>query len=267
MPTISAVIPCYNCAQTIERAVSSILEQSSAVQEIVLVDDCSTDTTREKLFELKELSPAIRVLTYERNKGPSAARNTGWEAARSDWIAFLDADDTWHRQKAHAVRLLIERHPEVRLFGHLVDVRSPAMDHEDTTFSDGEILEATAEVGKLSTKLRNPFSTPSAAVRRDVSLRFNEDLTRAEDYLLWSTLILSGTKCHKINLSLGSLYKARFGESGLSANVEKMREGERIALGKLAKSGMLGAIEYQLLKLFWYMKYLRRTRFWFGILA
>lgn len=98
---LSVIIPCYRCASTIERSVASIASQTMLPAEVILVDDKSNDTTIDKLRQLKDLykNDWIKIISLPVNSGPSVARNTGWDAATQDYIAFLDADDSWHHKK------------------------------------------------------------------------------------------------------------------------------------------------------------------------
>ncbi len=93
---ISAVIPAYNRARTIGRAIDSILAQRQAVDEIIVVDDASADDLPSAL---ESYGDAVRLVRHEKNQGASAARNTGIEEARGDLIAFLDSDDVWAPEK------------------------------------------------------------------------------------------------------------------------------------------------------------------------
>ncbi len=94
MPTVSIVIPTYNCAKYIKGAVESILAQSYKDYEIIIVDDGSTtDNTKEVLTPYIEKG-LVRYI-YQENSGVSAARNKGIEEAKGKYIAFLDADDLW----------------------------------------------------------------------------------------------------------------------------------------------------------------------------
>jgi len=89
---ISAVIPLFNKQETSQRAVRSILAQTFPVKEILVIDDGSSDESVARVKRLKDRR--IRVM-HQENAGPSSARNTGIKAARSEWIAFIDADDEW----------------------------------------------------------------------------------------------------------------------------------------------------------------------------
>jgi len=96
-PTVSVIIPTYNRAHLVGRAIKSVLNQTYQDFELIIVDDGSTDNTEKviKRFDDKR----IRYIKHEKNKGGAAARNTGIKAARGEYIAFLDSDDEWLPEK------------------------------------------------------------------------------------------------------------------------------------------------------------------------
>lgn len=89
---ISIIIPCYNHAHYLPFAVQSVLAQTCAQWEAIVVDDGSTDDTRTVAARFSD--PRVRY-HYQENQGLSAARNAGIRIARGDYLAFLDADDEW----------------------------------------------------------------------------------------------------------------------------------------------------------------------------
>lgn len=96
---VAVVIPVYNVASYIERAIASVQNQTYAPAEIIVADDNSTDATREVVRRLAARDMRIRLLPSETNMGPGAARNRAIAAASSDWIAVLDGDDAWKPQR------------------------------------------------------------------------------------------------------------------------------------------------------------------------
>jgi glycosyltransferase involved in cell wall biosynthesis len=106
---ISVVIPTYNNERHLSRAIDSVLAQSRPAEEIIVVDDGSTDRTPEIAAAYGD---KIRYLRQE-NAGASAARNTGIQAAACEWIAFLDADDEWLPNKLQRQTEHLQRHPEL----------------------------------------------------------------------------------------------------------------------------------------------------------
>lgn len=93
MPTVSVVIPTYNRASVLSRAINSVLSQSFEDLELVIVDDGSTDETEEVIRSYDD--PRIEYIRFEVNKGANTARKTGIEAAKGRYISFLDSDDKW----------------------------------------------------------------------------------------------------------------------------------------------------------------------------
>jgi glycosyltransferase involved in cell wall biosynthesis len=102
---VTAIIPTYNRAKTIERAVNSVLAQTWKEMEVIVVDDGSNDQTGEVL---KAYGDKIRVI-HQRNGGPAAARNTGIKAATGEIISFLDSDDAWMPSKIERQVKLLQR--------------------------------------------------------------------------------------------------------------------------------------------------------------
>lgn len=98
-PTISVIIPTYNRAHCIGAAVASIQAQSLPAHEIIIVDDGSRDRSLQTLLALQEQDARIKIFHHGKNRGVSAARNTGIQMAEGDYITFLDSDDTWHPHK------------------------------------------------------------------------------------------------------------------------------------------------------------------------
>ena len=95
MPEVTVVIPTYNRAHFIGRAIHSALAQTYSDIEVVVVDDGSTDDTQTQIESLAQTDGRVRYLGHKTNRGAQAARNTGIRAARGRYIALLDSDDEW----------------------------------------------------------------------------------------------------------------------------------------------------------------------------
>ncbi len=108
MPIFSIILPTYNRAYVLWRAILSVLAQTEERWELIVVDDGSTDATPLLLEEFRD--PRIRVLTTE-NRGPSAARNLGARHTNAPYLAYLDSDNIWHREFLSTMREAIESHP------------------------------------------------------------------------------------------------------------------------------------------------------------
>lgn len=96
---LSVIIPTYNRSDLLLRAVGSVIKQTRGPREIIIVDDGSLDNTRTHVNSLKKESSIPIVYMRQENRGPAAARNRGIEKSVSSYIAFLDSDDHWHKNK------------------------------------------------------------------------------------------------------------------------------------------------------------------------
>lgn len=97
MPRVSVIIPTYNRADILDRAIDSVLGQTYDDLELIVVDDGSTDRTPELIAEYDD--PRLTFIEHEENRGGSVARNTGIAHATGDYLAFLDSDDAWRPRK------------------------------------------------------------------------------------------------------------------------------------------------------------------------
>jgi glycosyltransferase involved in cell wall biosynthesis len=175
---VSVVIPSYNYGRYVTQAVDGALAQTYRNIEVIVVDDGSTDDTRERLAPYGD---RIRYI-YRENGGLPAARNTAIRAARGEWVALLDADDLWHAEKTE-VQL---RAAHARGLGDCAVIGSLPVDGELP-----EHLPPDPEVRRLGLRhffLANPFGTTSALIRRacfdEVGL-FDETLRAVEDRDMW----------------------------------------------------------------------------------
>jgi GT2 family glycosyltransferase/nucleoside phosphorylase len=105
---VTVVMPVFNRQQTIRRAIDSILSQSHPPEEIIVVNDASTDETQEIL---KSCGDGLTCLSLPENSGPSKARNEGVKHAKTEWIAFLDSDDSWEKDKLKNQITYLLRYP------------------------------------------------------------------------------------------------------------------------------------------------------------
>lgn len=252
---ISVIIPCYRCSDTIGRAVASVAAQSLQPAEIILVDDGSNDGTLENLYRLRKQYPDgwIKVISQSENGGPGTARNTGWTNATQPYIAFLDADDAWHPDKLKIQYQMMLAEPDTALSGHLY--RWSKTEQVTETVLPAP---AVSRIGILSLLLKNRFSTPTVLLKRDIPFRFTAGKKYCEDYELWLQIVASGRKAVFIHLPLAFLYKAPYGENGLSAQLWKMEQGELEAYLHLYRTHKLNPLLFSAVICWSIGKYLLR---------
>ena len=226
-PTISAVVPTYNRRVALLRAIESLDRQTLPVNEIVVVDDGSTDDTVVAVSSLPRSGRAPLKIRRQSNAGPAAARNAGVAAATAMYIAFLDDDDRWLPDKLRRQIEILHAEPDLALLGCATNTLAYPGGCRVVPISLRHLL------------LRNWFLTPGVIVRRDVLLAcggFPEDMRHCEDYGLWLR-IASGHRCALLNdrLVVCGEGKAPFGSSGLSSDLDALYAGELEALHQWQK--------------------------------
>ena len=176
---ISVIIPTYNRKNTLPRAVESVLNQTYRPIEIIVVDDGSTDGTKEWF---SEMYPLVHYI-YQVNSGVSSARNTGINSARGDWIALLDSDDEWLPDKLEIQVKLLQNNAELR-FCHTNEIwiRNGVRINQMKKHQKygGNIFKKCLDICRISPS-SSLFHT---SVIKDVGL-FDESLDVCEDYDLW----------------------------------------------------------------------------------
>ncbi|EUJ24361.1 glycosyltransferase family 2 protein, partial [Listeria cornellensis] len=96
---VSIIMPTYNSSAVLKESIASIQQQGYQDWELLVVDDCSTDETRDMLREMAERDARIQLVLLTENRGSGFARNEGLSRARGRFVAFLDSDDVWHPKK------------------------------------------------------------------------------------------------------------------------------------------------------------------------
>ena len=190
-PLVSVIIPAINRASVLPQSAGSVLAQTMGDLELIIVDDCSTDSTAEAAASLDD--PRVKVIRHETNRGVSAARNSGVAAASGRYIAFLDSDDTWLPEKlaVQLAQLEASPHPENMHCSHAFEMevggakvvwpkRGPRPDEAVSDY-------LFAENGQLQT------STWLLARELFAKFPFDENLRRHEDWDVLLRLAKNGT--------------------------------------------------------------------------
>ncbi len=110
MPTVSIVMPVYNAEAFVAEAIDSVLAQTYDDWELLVCDDCSTDSSNRIIATYAERDPRIRLMRLDTNGGAAVARNTALRAARGRYIAFLDCDDLWKPSKLERQLAFMREH-------------------------------------------------------------------------------------------------------------------------------------------------------------
>ena len=192
---VSAIIPAYNSAKFIKDAIFSIQKQTLPVEEIIVVDDGSTDFTQQVVHSIKGNIHYIKQV----NQGPSAARNTGIKAANCDWIAFLDADDQWTTRKLEKQIQAYKNTPDLNLIaGDMSEIDINDNILEKSVLNKHHLLEYFADLNgrpipNAFVKLlkKNFIPTGTVLVNKNALVEaglFNENIRFGEDLELWAKI-------------------------------------------------------------------------------
>ena len=252
---VAVVIPCFQARGTLRRALDSVLHQTLPPRELIAVDDASSDGTWEELQRLQgELGARrLKLVRLERNRGPATARNTGWDAARADLVAFLDADDSWHPHKLEAQLRFMQAHPDVTACGH---ERVIAPQELPRSAPPAEV--PVTWIGFRDLLWRNQIMTSSAMVRREARFRFAEGQRYMEDHRLWLEMAQAGCRIARLETALAAHHKPAFGAAGLSADLWAMERAELQNYRSLHRARAIGTPMLALLGAWSVAKFLRR---------
>ncbi len=239
---VSIVIPYYNSSiffKTIYFSIEEYLNDSN--YEIIFIDDNSLNLEREKLSDFIGSLNAKNVvlLINEINLGASSTRKKGVNFASGKYIAFLDADDAWHKNKLKFQYDLMEK-MSIDILGGRINI----IDFENLKyFNENEILEIQVkEINFNKFLFKNYYSTPSVMVLKNVILseNFSDGLRYSEDYDCWRRISLR-YKAYFMDNSYTYSFKHDYLSSGnsLSSNLLKMSIGELKGLILLFKKKLL----------------------------
>lgn len=224
---VSVIIPTFNSAGMVLEAVESVLGQTVPADEIIVVDDGSTDETAEVLAPYFD---RIRYLKQE-NQGVAAARNRGIAEATGDLIAFLDADDVWHSRKLELQVRVISERPEVGMVGTRIFDWPGAV--SEMKYKQNQIY---SRVAWWELVVRNRFTASSVMVRRALLEKvgpFDEQLQGPEDLDLWLRI----AEVAEVGNLRAALTGYRAVAGSLSQRAVTMEAGVRRILRKLEERG------------------------------
>lgn len=252
---VSIVIPVYNSESTIVRTLNSILSQTYLDYEVIAVNDGSSDSSLELLFDFKEryLRDRMQIINQE-NSGVSKARNIGILKSSGKWIALLDSDDEWLPNKLEVQMRVLKDKPEIDFLGcNLL--------HKPVIFFF-EKISSLKRVMFWELLLKMYPQTSTAIFKKEIIKKvglYDEAMTHAEDGNFWIRICL---ECQFYfmpeELVIYGGGKPSFGTSGLAANLSKMHDGEKKNLFYVFDKGHISYLAYIILGIYSEMKYLRR---------
>jgi len=228
MPKVSVIIPTYNRAYLIGRAIQSVLDQSYHDFEIIIIDDGSTDNTEEVVKEFQKKDERIRYIKHKGNKGYPKALNTGIKAARGEYIAFQDSDDEWLPEKLKKqMEVFKNASSDVGVvytgFLRIEKDKKIYIPPSWVTHKEGNIHKELLK--------RNFVGTPAAIVKKECFEKtgmFDEYLPCFQDWELWIRI----SKYYQFRYIAEPLINAYCTPDSISANPEALTRAWKLILKK-----------------------------------
>lgn len=223
MPAVSVIIPAYNQGHYLSQAIQSVLDQTCQDFEIIVVDDGSTDHTRQVAQSFTDLR--VRYV-YKTNGGLSSARNAGIRHAAGRFLTYLDSDDLFLPEKLSLLLAALQERPEWGL------VAGQAVLIDENGDRLGEIFDTPLPEDTTQLLLGNPLHVGSVMVRREWQERvgfFDETLRSYEDWDMWLRLARAGCQMGWMPKPV-SLY--RFHRAQMTRNGEQMTAATFAVLNK-----------------------------------
>lgn len=200
-PRVSVIVAAHNAEALLERAVTSVLTQTVADTEVIIIDDASTDRTASIAEDLEQRDPRVRHLRLATNSGPGTARAAGLEAAIGEWIAVLDADDVMRPDRLEILLREADCHSADVVADNLTLVDPATLTQSGIAFPIGAedrlIVDAQTFMrnsvpgGRVNLGWMQPMMCASWLRRHEITWR---DIRHAEDMLLMMELLLSGAR-------------------------------------------------------------------------
>lgn len=225
-PLVSVILPTYNCAKFLSDSIGSILLQTYDSYEIIVIDDGSTDNTKEVLDPFME---RIKYISLEQNRGLPTARNIGIQSAHGKYIAFIDADDLWLPEKLQTDIEYLKMHPEVSM----VYSKHINVDEKGCVLNKGP--KRCLPSGNIFVQLfseQNFVTTSSVVVLKKVFEKvglFDEQLINCQDWDMWLRIAFYFEVAGINKL----LIKYRHNPNSLSKNYQRVLKHQKIIIDKI----------------------------------
>ncbi len=213
-PLISVVIPTYNHAKYLDRALKSVIEQTYKNWEIIVVDNFSSDNTEEVVLKYKYSK--IKYIKVKNNGVIAKSRNMGISNAKGDWIAFLDSDDWWEKSKLDTCINCIKKNTNIDLIYH--DLKLVNKNHRTLSKKRIKSFRLKKPIIKNLMLKGNIICNSSVIVRKKIineigGINESKDIIAAEDFNTWLRVAEISNNFIYLPLKLGFYFEHSMGVS------------------------------------------------------
>lgn len=225
-PTVSVVLPTYNRGDIIGNSIKSVLNQTFDDFELIIVDDASTDETDDVVGSFED--DRIEYLKHDKNEGAPAARNTGIEASRGDYVAFQDSDDEWLPSKLAKQMRVFQDSPAA--VGVVYTGMRRVRNGESVYLPYSGVEKAEGDIHR-SLREQNFISTQASAVRKKCFDRvgdFDEDAWPLSDWELWLRI----SEHFQFKLVGETLVTSQVRSDSISDNQRALAEARELIINK-----------------------------------
>jgi len=214
MPLVSIITPSWNVEGLIEETIRSVQSQSFADWELLIADDCSTDTTPEIIAAIGERDPRVKLIRQAKNGGPAVARQAAIDRAQGRYLAFLDSDDLWLPAKLERQLAFAKENKAALSYTAFRRIN-------ETNTVTGRLIEVPASLSHGQLLKNTAIATLTAMVDREISGPVAMQNEGYDDFCLWLSILKCGHIAHGLNEDL-----ARYRVRGSSVSSRPMRSAK-----------------------------------------
>ena len=254
---VTVIIPLYNAESTIVSVLDSVRKQTAIqkIREVLVIDDGSADNSKDKVQEYRIHYPDFPIVyIYQKNGGAASARNTGLKAAKTKYVAFLDADDLWLPNKLERQLQTIQENPQIRFLGTAWEDRPLCIGLKKIT----QLYNGTVKDICIKNFPVTPSVLMETSFREEIGY-FDSGRRYAEDINYFQKIAAAGNYYFLpeklVEIDIGKDY---FAQTGLSADLRKMHEGTLQNILELRQDKKISFSFWLLMRVFYQLKYCRR---------
>ena len=199
---VSIITPSYNSAMFIKESIDSVIAQTYKHWEMIIVDDCSFDSSNEIIEEYIKKDNRIKLIVLDKNSGPAVSRNSAIRESKGRYIAFLDADDYWHKEKLEKQLAFMKDNDITLSFTGYERVEESSSKFIDTQFVPTKVDYKTLLKQNIMGCLTVMYDTEK------LGKVYMPDILRRQDYALWLKILKQIPYAYGLNESL-AYYRVR----------------------------------------------------------
>lgn len=236
-PLVSVIMPAYNCVEFIKESIESVLNQTYTNLELVITDDCSTDATLEEIKKIHD--PRIKLFKLDTNSGAAIARNNSIQKAQGDYLAFLDSDDIWKKEKLEKQISFMKENAYVfssTAYGK-IDEKGDILPN---------VINPLPEYNYNKILTSCPGNSTIIYDCKKIGKIYGPDIRKRNDFAMWLKVIKVAGKCYGYNQILGY---HRIREGSISKNKTQLVKYQWQVYRKIEKIGIIRSLYLTTMKM------------------